>query len=249
MIQVIALEGIPVVKEGDEMGRLIVRASRERNLKLESGDILVIAQTIISRAEGSVVNLRDVTPSQFAKSIAATMNKDPRKIEVILNASKSIVRMSPKHLITETHHGFVCANSGVDLSNVPGDGVASLLPVDPDKSAEDIRREIRELLGIDIAVIISDTHGRPLRQGAIGVAIGTAGIAPLLDYRDRKDLFGYILETTIIAIADELASMAELLMGESDEGIPVVVIRGYSYKAGEGSALELIRPTEEDLFR
>ncbi|MFX1486160.1 MAG: coenzyme F420-0:L-glutamate ligase [Promethearchaeota archaeon] len=249
MIQIIGLEGIPIVKEGDKIGELIVRASREHDFELESGDVLVVAQAIISRAEGSIVDLRGVTPSQFAKSIAATMEKDPRKIEIVLNASKSIVRMSQKHLITETHHGFVCANSGVDLSNVPGDDVASLLPTDPDKSAEDIRRGIREILGINVAVIVSDTHGRPLRQGAIGVAIGTAGIRPLLDYKDRKDLFNYTLETTKIAIADELASAAELLMGESDEGIPVVVIRGYSYQAGKGSARELIRPVEEDLFR
>lgn len=249
MIQVLGLEGIPIVRRGDRIGRLIVRASRKQNIELESGDILVIAQAIISRAEGSIVDLRDVTPSKFAKDIAATMEKDPRKIEVILNASKSIVRMSQKHLITETHHGFVCANSGVDLSNVPGDGVASLLPVDPDKSAEDIRREIRELLGIDVAIIVSDTHGRPLRQGAIGVAIGTAGIMPLIDYKNRRDLFNYTLETTTIAVADELASVAELIMGESDEGVPVVLIRGYPYQAGKGSALELIRPVEEDLFR
>lgn len=249
MIQVLGLEGIPIVRRGDKIGRLIVRASRKQDIELESGDILVIAQAIISRAEGSIVDLRDVTPSKFAKDIAATMEKDPRKIEVILNASKSIVRMSQKHLITETHHGFVCANSGVDLSNVPGDGVASLLPVDPDKSAEDIRREIRELLGIDVAIIVSDTHGRPLRQGAIGVAIGTAGIMPLIDYKNRRDLFNYTLETTTIAVADELASVAELIMGESDEGVPVVLIRGYPYQAGKGSALELIRPVEEDLFR
>lgn len=249
MIQVSGLEGIPIVRRGDKIGSLIVRASRKQDIELESGDILVIAQAIISRAEGSIVDLRDVTPSKFAKDIAATMEKDPRKIEVILNASKSIVRMSQKHLITETHHGFVCANSGVDLSNVPGDGVASLLPVDPDKSAEDIRREIRELLGIDVAIIVSDTHGRPLRQGAIGVAIGTAGIMPLIDYKNRRDLFNYTLETTTIAVADELASVAELIMGESDEGIPVVLIRGYPYQAGKGSALELIRPVEEDLFR
>ena len=249
MIQVLGLEGIPIVRRGDRIGRLIVRASRKQNIELESGDILVIAQAIISRAEGSIVDLRDVTPSKFAKDIAATMEKDPRKIEVILNASKSIVRMSQKHLITETHHGFVCANSGVDLSNVPGDGVASLLPVDPDKSAEDIRREIRELLGIDVAIIVSDTHGRPLRQGAIGVAIGTAGIMPLIDYKNRRDLFNYTLETTTIAVADELASVAELIMGESDEGVPVVLIRGYPYQTGKGSALELIRPVEEDLFR
>lgn len=249
MIQVLGLEGIPIVRRGDKIGRLIVRASRKQDIELESGDILVIAQAIISRAEGSIVDLRDVTPSKFAKDIAAAMEKDPRKIEVILNASKSIVRMSQKHLITETHHGFVCANSGVDLSNVPGDGVASLLPVDPDKSAEDIRREIRELLGIDVAIIVSDTHGRPLRQGAIGVAIGTAGIMPLIDYKNRRDLFNYTLETTTIAVADELASVAELIMGESDEGVPVVLIRGYPYQAGKGSALELIRPVEEDLFR
>ncbi|MFX0069381.1 MAG: coenzyme F420-0:L-glutamate ligase [Promethearchaeota archaeon] len=249
MIQVVGLKGIPIVKEGDKIGKLIVRASRDQDFELRSGDILVIAQKIVSRAEGNTINLGDVTPSQFAKSIATTMEKDPRKIEVILNASKSVVRMSRKHLITETHHGFVCANSGVDLSNVPGNTVASLLPADPDRSAEEIRVELRDLLGIDVAVIVSDTHGRPLRQGAIGVAIGVAGIRPILDYKERKDLFNYTLETTKIAMADELASAAELLMGEANEGIPVVIIRGYGYQKEKGSALELIRPVEEDLFR
>jgi len=248
-IEMYGLETIPIVKEGDNVAKLIVEAATREGIDIQEGDIIVIAQTIISRSEGRIVDLKDIKPSPFAEILAKETGKDPRLVEVILRESKGIVRMGGHHLIMETHHGFICANSGVDRSNVPGEETVSLLPLDPDASARKIRDEIKKLTGKDVAVIISDTFGRPLREGAIGVAIGVAGIDPLYDMRGKKDLFGYELKTTLIAIADELASAAELLMGESDEGIPVVIVRGFKYPKGEYSIKRLLRPVEKDLFR
>ncbi len=248
-MEVYGLETIPIVKEGDNIAKLIIEAAKKENVGIQDNDIIVIAQTIVSRSEGRIVNLKDIEPSPFAKILANETRKDPRLVEVILRESKGIVRMGGHHLIMETRHGFVCANSGVDRSNVPGEETVSLLPLDPDASARKIRDEIRRLTGKEVAVIISDTFGRPLREGAVGVAIGVAGIDPLYDMRGRKDLFGYVLETTLVAIADELASAAELVMGESNEGIPVVVIRGFKYPKGEYSIQKLLRPVEKDLFR
>lgn len=248
-IEIFGLETIPIVKEGDNIAELIVEATEKENVGIQDNDIIVIAQTIVSRSEGRVVNLKNIKPSPFAKILANETRKDPRLVEVILRESKGIVRMGKHHLIMETHHGFVCANSGVDRSNVPGEETVSLLPKDPDASARKIRNEIKRITGKEVAVIISDTFGRPLREGAVGVAIGVSGIDPLYDMRGRKDLFGYVLETTLVAIADELASAAELVMGESNEGIPVVVIRGFKYPKGEYSIQRLLRPVEKDLFR
>lgn len=248
-IEIFGLETIPIVKEGDNIAELIVEATEKENVGIQDNDIIVIAQTIVSRSEGRVVNLKNIKPSPFAKILANETRKDPRLVEVILRESKGIVRMGKHHLIMETHHGFVCANSGVDRSNVPGEETVSLLPKDPDACARKIRNEIKRITGKEVAVIISDTFGRPLREGAVGVAIGVSGIDPLYDMRGRKDLFGYVLETTLVAIADELASAAELVMGESNEGIPVVVIRGFKYPKGEYSIQRLLRPVEKDLFR
>jgi len=248
-IRLIGLETIPIVEEGDDIGELICQAAEREGVGLQDGDVVVVSHIIISRAEGRVVDLASVEPSEFAKNIARELGKDPRLVEVVLRESKAIVRMGDGHLICQTKHGFVCANAGVDRSNVPGEDRVALLPEDPDLSAKRIRERIRELTGKEVAVIISDTHGRPLRRGTINVAIGVSGLEPIWDRRGDVDLFGYVLRVTQVAVADELASAAELLMGQAGEGVPVVIIRGYKYRPSEeASARELIRPREEDLF-
>lgn len=238
-----------MIKEGDDLGLLICEAAARQGTPIEDGDIIVVTHVIVSKAEGSIVNLEDISPSKFAKIIAENFGKDPALMEVILRESKSIVRMGGSHIITETKHGFICANAGVDKSNVPGERNVALLPRDPDLSARRIRQRIREITGKDVAVIISDTHGRPLREGEINVAIGVAGIKPIRDRRSEKDLFGYTLKVKRIAIADELSSTAELVIGQADEGIPVAIIRGYHYERCEDAAARaLIMPREKDLF-
>ncbi|MEX2724594.1 MAG: coenzyme F420-0:L-glutamate ligase [Candidatus Freyarchaeota archaeon] len=248
MIHIIGLKGIPIVKEGDDIAKLIVEAAKAQGIEIKAKDIFVIAQTIVSRAEGSVVDLNTVVPSDFAIRIAERFEKDPRQIEVILREAKQIIRMEHA-IITETKHGFICANSGVDKSNMPGEHFVSLLPKDPEKSAREIRRELEKLTGVKLAVIISDTHGRPFREGAINVALGVSGMKPVWDRRGDIDLFGYTLKSTLVGIADELASAAELVMGEANEGIPVVIIRGFDYIEGEGSIKDLLRAREKDMFR
>jgi len=250
LVQIIGIEGLPIIKTGDNLAELICEAARRQKTPIQNGDIIVVTHVIVSRAEGSIVNLDDVTPSAFAKSIAEQYEKDPALVEVVLRESESVVRMDRGILITESKHGFVCANSGVDKSNVPGERVVALLPKNPDDSAENIRKEIKRLTGCDVAVIISDTHGRPLREGEINVAIGVAGINPIRDRRGEKDLFGYVLRVKQTAVADELASAAELVVGQADEGIPAAIIRGYNYpKSEDAKATELIMPKEKDLFR
>ena len=247
--QIIGIEGLPIIKTGDNLAELVCKAAEKQGAPVRDGDILVVTHVIVSRAEGKIVNLDDVVPSEFAKSIAAQYDKDPAMVEVVLRESKSIKRMGDGKLITETKHGFVCANSGVDKSNVPGERIVALLPDDPDASAEKIRQEIKRLTGCDVAVIISDTHGRPLREGEINVAIGVAGIKPIKDRRGEKDLFGYVLRVKQTAVADELSSAAELVIGQADEAVPVAIIRGYKYPKSENAkATELIRPPEKDLF-
>ncbi|MBS7251388.1 MAG: coenzyme F420-0:L-glutamate ligase [Candidatus Freyarchaeota archaeon] len=248
MIHIIGLKGIPIVKEGDDIAKLIVEAAKAQGIEIKAKDVFVIAQTIVSRAEGSVVDLNTVVPSDFAMRIAERFEKDPRQIEVILREAKQIIRMEHA-IITETKHGFICANSGVDKSNMPGEHFVSLLPRDPEKSARELRKELEKLTGVKLAVIISDTHGRPFREGAINVAIGVSGMKPVWDRRGDVDLFGYTLKSTLVGIADELASAAELVMGEANEGIPVVIIRGFDYIEGEGSIKDLLRTREKDMFR
>jgi len=249
VIQIIGIERLPTVKTGDNLAELICNAAESQGTRIQNGDILVITHVIVSRAEGRVVNLDEVIPSEFAKNIAAQYEKDPALVEVVLQESKSIRRMGDGKLITETKHGFICANSGIDKSNVPGERNVALLPEDPDRSAEEIRQVIRRLSGCDVAVIISDTHGRPLRKGEINVAIGVAGIKALRDRRGESDLFGYVLRVKQTAIIDELASAAELAIGQANEGIPVAIIRGYNYLKSENArTTDLIRPKEEDLF-
>ena len=216
-------------------------------MHFEDGDILVIAQKIVSKAEGSMVRLTNVKPSAEAIGIAHRLKKDPRIIEVVLKESRRIVR-SEHVLITETHHGFVCANAGVDHSNVRGRGIVTLLPRNPDRSAKKLVAALRKRTGKRLAVIISDTFGRPWRLGLTNVAIGAAGVPVLLDLRGTKDRQGKPLTATILAVADELAAAAGLLMGKS-EGSPVVLIRGYRYKPASEPAASIIRPASEDLFR
>jgi coenzyme F420-0:L-glutamate ligase/coenzyme F420-1:gamma-L-glutamate ligase len=249
VVEVIAVKDLPVIKEGDDLAELICKKAEQQGTPIEDGDILVISHIIVSRAEGSVVDLNTITPSNFARNLAQQSHKDPALVETILRESKTIVRTGNGNIITETKHGIICANAGIDRSNVPGEKNVALLPASPDRSAQNIRAKIRNLTGKDVAVIISDTHGRPLREGGINIAIGVAGINPIQDRRGEKDLFGYVLRVKRTAIADELASAAELVIGQADEGIPVAIIRGYSYPKSEtAEATELIRSREKDLF-
>jgi coenzyme F420-0:L-glutamate ligase/coenzyme F420-1:gamma-L-glutamate ligase len=248
MIQIIGLTKIPLVQRGDNIGDHITRTAKEEGVQIKSGDVIVIAQKIISKAEGGVLSLKTITPSPMAETIAKTSGKDPRHIEAILRETETIVKMKGPHLILETRHGFVCANAGVDRSNIEDEDSVVLLPRDPDKSAKAIRQRLIELTGADVAVIVSDTFGRAWRIGQVNVAIGVDGIQALVDYRGSKDMFGYTLNVTQMAVADELASAAELVMKKS-AGIPVVIIRGFDKGSGKGSGRDLIRPREEDLFR
>lgn len=248
-IEIFGVKGLPIIREGDDLARLICSAAEKQGTPLRDGDIIVVTHVVVSRAEGNVVDLKTVKPSRFAENVARNTGKQPELVEVILREAKGIVRMGNRNLITETRYGLICANSGVDRSNVPGENMVALLPDDPDRTAEEIRKRIRELTGKDVAVIISDTHGRPLREGEINIAIGVAGISPIRDRRGEKDLFGYTLRIKRTAIGDELASAAELVMGQADEGIPAAIIRGYAYpKSEEATAAELVRPKEKDLF-
>ena len=249
-ISVIAVENLPLFKKGDNIGQLISKAAKEQNTPIQENDVVVVTHVAVSKAEGNVVNLDDVIPSDQAVEIAKRTEKEPAMVEVVLQETKEIVRIGPNSIITETKNGIVCANSGVDRSNVKGDRMVALLPADPNASAKHIRQEIKRETGCTVAVIVSDTHGRPLRMGEINVTIGIAGIRPIRDRRGEKDLYGYVLRIKQTCIADELASAAELVIGQADEGIPVAIIRGYTYKVAEDvSACELTRPKEKDIFR
>ncbi|MCD6243568.1 coenzyme F420-0:L-glutamate ligase [Candidatus Bathyarchaeota archaeon] len=249
VIQIIGIESLPIIKMGDNIAEFICQAAEKQGTPIKDEDIIVVSHIIVSRAEGNIVNLNEVKPSPFALELAKELRKDPALVEVILRESKGIVRMGNGKLITKTKHGIVCANSGVDKSNVPGERTVALLPKDPDLSARRIKEEIKRITGKDVAVIISDTHGRPLREGEINIAIGVAGIKPIRDRRGEKDLFGYTLKVKRTAIADELASAAELVMGQANEGVPAAIIRGYKYpKSEDAKATELVRPKEKDLF-
>jgi coenzyme F420-0:L-glutamate ligase / coenzyme F420-1:gamma-L-glutamate ligase len=241
------LPGLPEVRKGDILTRLITEAARKAKISFRSGDVLVLAQKIVSKAEGSIAQLSEIEPSAQAIQLSGKLKKDPRLVEIILRQSRRIVRDDPV-LITETHHGFVCANAGVDHSNVPGEDVVTLLPHDPDGSARKIAAELRKSTGKNLAVIISDTFGRPWRLGLTNVAIGAAGVPVLRDLRGTPDRDAKPLQATILAVADELAAAAGLLMGKS-EGLPVVIIRGYRYVPLLEPAAHIIRPASEDLFR
>jgi len=246
-VEVIPIPGIPLIKRGDDLGRIIGHAIKRSGLALNDGDILVVAQKIVSKSEGRMVDLRRIVPSQTAVELSKKLGKDPREVEVILRESKEIVRL--KHvMISRTGHGFVCANAGVDRSNA-GKWMMTVLPRNPDRSAERIRRTIQRMFKRKIAVIVSDTHGRPFRVGCIGVAIGVAGMKPLLPLKGERDLYNRELHTTALCPADSVAAAAVLEMGESGEGTPAVIVRGARYAAGRGGINELIMPAEKDLFR
>lgn len=246
-IQVIGVPGMPEVVEGDDVAALIVRAVSEAEVDIVERDIFVVAQKIVSKAEGRIVSLESIAPSDRALEWAEAYDKDARVVEVVLGESRRIVRMERGVLISETEHGFVCANAGVDTSNVQ-DGTVTLLPKDSDASAKEIRASLEAAFGVELAVIVSDTFGRPWREGLVNVALGVSGIAPLIDYRGQKDSHGRPMRVTVMAIADEIASAAELVMKKSD-GIPVAVVRGFAFDQSAGTGRELVRVAELDLFR
>lgn len=246
-IELIGLENIPLINCGDDISQLIIN-----NFKLKHGDIVLIAETIISKSEGNIVNLNNLTPSKEALKIANICKKDSKLVELILSESKEIIEVGPDFIICETKHGFVCANAGIDESNVD-DNLATPMPKNPDKSAEIIRKKLEKEFNEEIAVIITDTQGRAFRVGAIGTAIGCSGIKPLWRRVGDKDLYGRKLETTEIGTADELASAASLIQGQANEGIPIVVIRGFNdfdkLRDINSNINSLLRPKEFDVFR
>lgn len=250
-LELIALPGIPLVRHGDDLGAILAAAIDKAGLRLADGDVLVVAQKIVSKAEGREIALDAISPSAEAIRIARLTEKDPRLVEVILSESSGVVRAERNVIITRHRLGFVMANAGVDQSNVAaeGDHKALMLPADPDASAERLRGEIARRLGAKIAVVINDSFGRPWRRGTVGVAIGAAGLECLVDKRGTPDLFGRPLKVTTIARADEIAAAASLLMGQAGEGLPAVLVRGLAPASATNPARELVRPAEEDLFR
>ncbi len=248
------LFGIPFIRSGDDLADFILNALDRAELALQDGDILVIAQKIVSKAEGRWVNLHTVTPSPRAIELAREIDKDPRLLELILQESNTVLRTRPGTIIVEHRRGFICANAGIDHSNVAGEGDESgewvlLLPEDPDASARVLRQCLETASGARLGVMIIDSHGRAWRLGVVGVAIGLSGLPGLVDLRGQTDLFGYQLRVTQIGAADELAAAASLVMGQAAEGTPVVHVRGFPYELREGCLRELLRPKEEDLFR
>jgi coenzyme F420-0:L-glutamate ligase/coenzyme F420-1:gamma-L-glutamate ligase len=251
-IRLIGLPGIPLLKKGDDLGQIILESSENMDLAIEHGDVLVIAETAVAKIEGETIDLDSVNPSEEAMEIALATGKDPKLVEAIINESNEIIKVGPDFIISETKHGFVCANAGIDESNIEI-GLAKPIPSDPDSSASRIRKKIESSTGKKVSVVISDTQGRAFREGAIGVAIGISGMEPLWDRRGETDLYGRELQTTTIAVADELASAASIVMGQAHEGLPVVLIRGVNYfdylKSDSAEAKSLIRPKEYDVFR
>ncbi|MBI5567327.1 MAG: coenzyme F420-0:L-glutamate ligase [Chloroflexi bacterium] len=248
-IHILPLTGLPLIQPGDDLARLLGDAIVRTGGLLEH-DVLVLAQKIVSKAEGRYVDLETVTPSAHAKAVALQCDKDPRLIEVILSESEAVVRVRPGLIITRHRLGFISANAGVDRSNVAPDGIDRVLrlPENPDRSAQQIRAALCERFGIDLGVIIADSHGRPHRMGTVGVAIGLSGVPGLEDWRGRKDLFGYTLQHTEVGTADQIAAAATLLLGQAAESIPAVIVRGALVEARDGSAQEINRPRELDLF-
>jgi coenzyme F420-0:L-glutamate ligase/coenzyme F420-1:gamma-L-glutamate ligase len=246
-LEVFGIHGLPDLRPGDDLAALALRAADAQGTPFHAGDVVVLSQKAVSKAEGRLVRLADVTPSPLAIEVGHGQKKDPRLIEVILRESRRIVRMDRGILITETRHGQICANAGVDQSNV-GLGWASLLPEDPDASARTFASRVHSERRVEVSVIVADTFGRPWREGLVNVAIGVAGLRPLQTYLGVPDAHGYTLQATILAVADELAAAAELVMGKLDR-VPVAVVRGYRYDAGPGSSRELLRDPNQDLFR
>jgi len=247
-ITIIPLLGIPEIKPGDNLVKMVIDAMFKQDVTIEDRDIFVFAQKIVSKSEGRIVKIREISPSPFAVKTGKLLDKDPRIVEIILGESRRIVKMDRGRLIVENTHGIVCANAGVDMSNVSGGDEATLLPKDPDESAKRFAEGFKKELGVDVAVIITDTVGRPWRDGLVQIAIGCYGISPLKDYRGRKDSKGYDLRATALAVADEISSAAGLVMGKT-EGVPVAIVRGYEYEKSKEGAKLLLRDPDNDLFR
>ncbi len=249
-----ALKGIPIIKPGDNLAGIILSSIQQSDLTLEDGDILVLAQKIVSKAENQFINLANIQPSPQALALSAKSGKDPRLAELILRESTEILRTRFGSVIVEHRLGFVCANAGIDHSNVAGEGTTSedwvlLLPQDPDRSSEVLRLQLQQVSGKKLGIMIIDSHGRAWRLGTVGVAIGISGLPGLMDERGWQDLFGYTLQITVVGVADELAAAASLVMGQASEGTPVVHVRGFQYPLRNGSMKELLRPKEQDMFR
>ncbi len=249
-VTVWALPGLPLVQPGDDLVSLISAALEAQGVALQAGDVLVISSKIVSKSEGRLVRLADVAPSEEALGYAERSGKDPQMVQLVLNESRLVSRVSRGVLVTTHRLGFTSANAGIDQSNIEdGEQMALLLPIDPDASADRLRAGLQARYRVDLAVVISDTHGRPFRLGNVGVAIGVSGMKALVDLRGQPDLYGRVLKITLSGYADLVASTAHLLCGEGAEGLPVVLLRGLKYPAGEGRATDLVRPPEQDLYR
>jgi coenzyme F420-0:L-glutamate ligase / coenzyme F420-1:gamma-L-glutamate ligase len=251
-IKILGFDKVPIINEKIDIAELILKCLDKENIELEDGDILVIAETVISKAEGNLIHLKNLNPTSKAKELAKRTGKDPSLVEAIIRESIEILRVGNDFIVSETKHGFVCANAGIDESNVEK-GFLTPIPDNPDESARIIRKKIKDAIEKDLVIIIADTQGRAFREGAIGVAIGIAGMNPIWNRMGETDLYGKVLKTTNIAVADELAAAASILMGQADEGIPFVLIKGVKYvkklKNDFSTAKSLIRPKEYDLFR
>lgn len=247
-VRLIGLGATPEIVPGDDLARLVEDAARGSGVRLEDGDVVVVTHKSVAKAEGRLVDLRTVEPSALAQEFGTTWKRDPRQVEVVLRESARIVRMDRGLIIAQTRHGLVCANAGVDQSNVPGEDIVCLLPLDPDASARRLREGFRQRLGVDVAVIISDSFGRAWRLGIVNVAIGVAGLRPLIDYRGRADNDGRTMSATVMAVADELAASAELVTGKLDRR-PFVVVRGYRYEPADESARAIVMDASTDFFR
>jgi len=247
------LLNFPLIRQDDNLADILVKSLQETQIELHDNDIIVLAQKIVSKSEGRMVNLATVTPSQHAIELSQKADKDPRVMELMLQESNEVLRIRVGTIIVEHKLGFVCANAGIDHSNVMSGGNTEdyvlLLPEDPDRSARNIREKIKQTTGKNIGVMIIDSHGRAWRNGTVGICIGLSGLPAIVDERGWKDLFGYALKITIVGVADELAAAASLVMGQAAEGIPAVHVRGFPYPLGEGSLKDLIRPKEQDMFR
>jgi len=243
----IGLNNLPLIKEGDELEKIIAKAIEEKGIKLEDGDIIVVTEKIVSKAEGRVIELSKIKASKKAQELAEKTGKDPRLVELMLREFKEVIKIGENFIIGETKHGFICANAGIDQSNIE-EGKVKLLPENPDKSAERIRKFLEKKFNVKLGLIISDSFGRPFRKGSVGVALGASGVIALQDRRGNEDIYGKKLRVTRVAIADCLASLAILITGEGNERIPVVIIKGLDY-LGEGKASDLLREKEKDVFR
>ncbi len=249
-----ALRGIPLVHQGDDLADMMVSALAANAIALEDNDVIVVGQKVVSKAEGRMVDLASIEPSEKAHELASRADKDPRLVELVLEESREVLRVTRGTIIVEHKLGFICANAGIDHSNVAGPGSNSheyvlLLPCDPDLSAQVIRTKLELASGRRIGVLIIDSHGRAWRLGVVGACIGLSGIPGLVDERGWKDLYGYTLRITLVAAADELAAAASLVMGQAAEGTPIVHVRGFPYPLRDGSLKEMLRPKEQDLFR